>query len=169
MNKILAALVLALSIATISCAPLAEKVIDPMKVVVAQVASPEGPSQAEFTALRLKVERLEKLLERQIDKVNSLNYAKANHSHPARNNVDRDHTHDQYLEKDRFGSGYAERDHTHSRDIFDRGDYADRNHTHSQYAERGALGSGLDYAARNHTHDYASRNHSHDGGFGGFR
>ena len=80
MNKILAILALALSIATVSCAPLEEKVVDPMKVVMAQVTKPGGPSQAEFTALRLKVERLEKLLERQIDNVDSLNYAKANHS-----------------------------------------------------------------------------------------
>ena len=125
MNKILASLVLALSITTISCAPLEEKVVDPIKVVVAQVTSPEGPSRAEFTALRLKVERMEKLLERQIENVDSLNYAKANHSHPARNNVDRDHTHRQYLEKGGYGFGsdsYATRNHTH--------DYASRNHSH---------------------------------------
>ena len=87
---------------------------------------------------------MEKLLERQIENVDSLNYAKANHSHS------------QYLERDLLGSMGSR-------------DYAARNYSHSQYAERGALGSGLDYAARNHTHDYASRNHSHDDGFGGFR
>ena len=153
MNKILATLALALSIATISCATLEETVVDPMKVVVAQVTSPEGPSRAEFTSLRLKVERLEKLLERQIESVDSLNYAKANHSHPARNNVDRDHRHSQYLEKDYLGFGES---------------YATRDHRHSQYLEKGSYsGFGGGFAERGHTHDYASRNHSHGGGFGG--
>ena len=171
MNKILAALALALSIATISCATLGENVVDPMKVVVAQVTSPEGPSRAESTALRVKVERMEKSLERQIENVDSLNYAKANHTHPAQNAA-RDHTHSQYLEKgfSTFDRDYANRDHTHfqylekSFSSFD-GDYANRNHTHSQYLEKGISSFDGDYANRNHTHDYASRNHSHGGGF----
>ena len=138
MNKILTTLLLAIAMALVGCAQLGEKAIDPMKIVVAQATSPGGPSQAEVTALKLKVERMEKLLD-------SLNYAKANHSHPGKNKTDRDHTHSQYLERE---------------GLFGGGSYAESDHTHSQYLEGGLFGGGS-YAESGHTHDYASSYHSH--------
>ena len=81
---------------------------------------------------------MEKLLD-------SLNYAKANHSHPGKNKTDRDHTHSQYLERE---------------GLFGSLSYAESDHTHSQYLEGGLFGGGS-YAESGHTHDYASSYHSH--------